>query len=82
MSDNTCNGWENYETWNVMLWINNTEILYYLARDMRPTSYQSFICELMEQGVIEWRTKDGIRWLDPWLDYDALDEAIIELWND
>lgn len=82
MSDNTYNGWKNYETWNVMLWISNTEILYYLVRDMRPMSYQSLICELMEQGVIEWRTKDGVRWLDPSLDYDALDDAIVELWND
>ena len=22
-------GWDNYETWNVMLWLNNTEVLYF-----------------------------------------------------
>ena len=25
---NEYNGWKNYETWNVMLWINNDPIFY------------------------------------------------------
>jgi hypothetical protein len=25
MTTNTCNGWTNYETWNVNLWIDNEE---------------------------------------------------------
>ena len=31
--DISYNGWNNYETWNVALWINNTEGLYNLAQD-------------------------------------------------
>ena len=32
IEDTTYNGWENYETWNVALWIGNDEGLYNLAR--------------------------------------------------
>lgn len=28
MTDNTCNGWANYATWNVPLWIDNEYHLY------------------------------------------------------
>jgi len=32
IADKTYNGWTNYETWNVALWIGNDEGLYDLAR--------------------------------------------------
>ncbi len=31
--DISYNGWNNYETWNVALWINNTEGLYHMAQE-------------------------------------------------
>lgn len=31
--DNTCNGWKNRATWNVMLWMNNDESCYRAYRD-------------------------------------------------
>ena len=39
--DISYNGWENYETWNVALWINNTESLYHLA--MEAGDYETFL---------------------------------------
>ena len=29
MTDSTYNGWTNYETWNVKLWIDNEQSTYY-----------------------------------------------------
>jgi hypothetical protein len=52
------NGWENYETWNVALWINNTENLYHLAAACGD--YQSFL-ELVGNAT----TGDGVRFNDP-----------------
>ncbi len=40
------NGWENYETWNVALWINNDEGLYNIARE--AGDYQSFVASISE----------------------------------
>jgi len=33
-TDKTYNGWPNYDTWNVMLWMDNDEPAYRLYRDL------------------------------------------------
>lgn len=60
--DISYNGWENYETWNVALWIQNDESLYHLASECGD--YETLVNRLYEDyGVRE--TKDGIKFADP-----------------
>lgn len=79
MEDTTFNGWKNYETWNVALWIGNDYGLYCAALDYKekvddPT-YREFV-EYLEMG--DNTTPDGVAWLDDELDYDELDCLIKE----
>ncbi len=62
ITDTTYNGWTNYETWNVALWINNDEGLYHLARECGD--YETLVDRLYnDYGVRE--TKDGVKFNDP-----------------
>jgi hypothetical protein len=77
--DTTFNGWKNYETWNVTVWIGNDYGLYcsmldYTERVDDPT-YREFVEYL---GVGDETTPDGVAWLDEELDYDELDSFIKE----
>jgi len=56
--DTSYNGWENYETWNIALWINNTEGLYHLAQECG--NYEDTVDALKELGV--YKTPDGTRY--------------------
>lgn len=52
--DNTYNGYSNYETWNVCLWINNTESLYRIAQNCG--CYQEFLDFIGDDA----QTGDGV----------------------
>lgn len=75
MKDQTYNGWSNYETWNVALWIGGDEGLYALAKDCQ--TYDGFVEQLRElsQGEpIAYETPDGVAWKDSGLDVEELNE--------
>jgi hypothetical protein len=73
------NGWANYETWNVSLWLGNDEGLYNVARryrrHLRP--YKAVVQDLADMGV--HATPDGVEYNDDSLDIGELDEMIIEM---
>lgn len=78
------NGWKNYDTWNVMLWISNTENLYFTLLDIREEyklqnkklSYKNFINEI---GYQNEETGDNIKFLNYKLSYRELNYAIQEI---
>ena len=77
------NGWKNYQTWNVALWIQNDEGLYSLAMDC--SDYGEFRSALKDDdgtGAIAYETPDEVAWNDSGLDIPRLDELIKELRGD
>ena len=71
----TFNGWTNYETWNVALYIQNDFGLYTLAQECE--TYEQFVDTLTECGT--QITDDGVSYTHPTLDTDELDELISEI---
>jgi len=69
------NGWANWATWNVALWLQNDETLYKVARQY--DRYDALIPRLESQ--FGQMTPDGARWMDPMIDTDALDEMLADL---
>ena len=85
-TNETYNGWANYETWNVAMWIQKDPFLYHVAR--ASEDYAGFLRGLALRGLapndagledIKPQTPDGVSYTDPKLDLDALDEMIREL---
>lgn len=70
----TYNGWKNWATWNVALWLGNDEYLYKLSR--RFVNYKDLANTLIEMGSP--CTPDGARYADEDLDTHALDELLQE----
>ena len=68
------NGWTNWETWNVALWIGNEEPIYRAVR--RYDTYAEALPILQSFGMT---TPDGVDWDDPELDVEELDEMMAEL---
>jgi len=73
IQDTTYNGWTNYETWNVSLWIGNDEGLYHSARDC--DSYQDFLNLYGDDS----ETPDGIKFNDPSINHIEMDEMFEEM---
>ena len=63
LTDTTYNGWSNYQTWNVVLWIENDEDLYNLVNQFEIACYEDLLDVLYDCGSKE--TPDGVKWTDP-----------------
>jgi len=76
------NGWKNWETWNVALWVQNDEGLYRAAynsvnnRGHLFGAYKAFVHEYLDGNG---ETPDGAKWLSNRLNYSELDEMMHEL---
>jgi len=86
---NEYNGWKNYETWNVMLWINNDETMYAQVKKIynerfkyqgviRPlkTIYEAWI---LRYDLYKSSTPDGVKWADRKIDLDEVNEHLSEM---
>lgn len=67
----TYNGWANYETWNVALWLDNDPISYHYAKIAKDYNHY--------RELKVTRTGDGVSLWDPILDTKELDHKIKEL---
>ena len=75
ITDKGYNGWANYETWNVTLWIQNDEGLYNEAKQC--ANYQELVDLLYDCGSKE--TPDGVKWDDVKIDGLAVNEMMQDL---
>ena len=83
------NGWKNYATWNVALWLNNDEDMNYQVErfnrcvPLYGSTYAGFITHFaaLDRGKISpcGETPDGVAWLDDTLDYAALNRVVTEV---
>jgi hypothetical protein len=71
--DVSYNGWENYETWNVALWINNDEGLYNIASE--AGSYEDFVNYVRDFMT---QTPDGVRFDDPAVNVIQLNSDVFD----
>lgn len=51
------NGWSNYETWCVSLWLSNDEGYYNLTREMAET----FAADYDDDAECAWRFAEGLK---------------------
>ena len=67
------NGWADWTTWNVALWINNDECFYNIAKDCKD--YMDFLYE-MQYMIGSFATPDGADWGEA--NIEELNEVISE----
>tara|TARA_R110000824_G_scaffold92059_2_gene223580 strand:+ start:1047 stop:1346 length:300 start_codon:yes stop_codon:yes gene_type:complete len=80
MTSEGYNGYKNYETWNVVLWLGNDYPTYNAARGYKtyPQPYLSLRNDLRKGMLKCTSTGDGVSLWDTSLDIAAIDEVIRE----
>ena len=67
------NGWTDWTTWNVALWINNDQCYYNIAKDCKD--YMDFLYE-MQSMIGSFATPDGADWGEA--NIEEMNEVIME----
>jgi hypothetical protein len=75
ITDTQYNGWTNYETWNVALWLQNDEGLYHLVQEIG--NYVDFVDVLSDCGSDA--TPDGVKYNDPKVNVIELNSEVFDL---
>ena len=71
----TMNGWTNYETWNVALWIRNEFEFYAVA--LACGDYREFLAAIADSDV-GLTTPDGVPWFSSAINHAEIDSMIEE----
>ena len=74
--DISYNGWENYETWNVALWINNDIGYHHLA--VEAGDYETFVDCLEACSFNDLSTPDGVSFRDPKVNVIQLNSDVFD----
>ncbi len=90
---NEYNGWKNYETWNVILWIQNDQDYYYSMKricnerswtnkDTRLKPFKTlYECFVLRNDLYKSKTPDGVLWADKKIDLDEVNEHLCEMFS-
>ena len=70
MNETTYQGWANYETWNVALYLQNDYALYNLCKEFK--NYADFE-RYVEMSYMREETPDGVRYDSAFLNHLELD---------
>jgi len=82
------NGYANYENWNAALWVQNDEFLYNTAKACViyreagiETPWDKLVRRMMEGQIGKFlgQTGDGVKWNDPAIDADEMNELLWDL---
>jgi len=70
------NGWTNWETWNVAMWIGNDEMLSRIMTLSAKGDWEMFKALAMQFGIT--KTPDGVEFESPEVNQDELRNAHAE----
>jgi hypothetical protein len=78
-ADGTYNGWANYQTWNVILWLSNDEGLNNFAAQCDDYDhFKESIRDVYAEDEIAFETPDGVAWNDSGVN----SQEMAEFWSD
>ena len=70
------NGWTNWETWNIAMWIGNDEMYHRMMTQGAKGDWEQFKALAMQFGIT--KTPDGVSFEDPKVNQDEIREAYAE----